>query len=412
MRLLVIGNSCLSNEESNGRVTRTLLSAFSSEDLSCLALRGIPDIEGVDYCTVTDGDAAKAFLTLGLRKPKGIQTTNTQSQPSDARSNRKARDHVLRDIVWFSPFWKLGKVSKWLKGLNVGAVFLMAADAPFLYRLARKVAKRKKIPLVIYSSEDYFLKRYNYVERKVTMNLWCRLFLNKLRKEAKKAFQQASLSMLCSKKLLRSVKGAFGDIPAEVVYQPSTLKPFPKRDGPITRIVYGGNVNADRLHALLDVANCIHAFEDSLVLDVYGDASEEVKAAMEAAPSVAYHGKVPYRELLKAFETTDLLVHVEDFSEYRQLDCAHGFSTKIGDCYRSGIPFFLYGPASIPCIQFGLDLCPEYTAASPEELKAKLEAILAGKVPYMSDENVIRECFDADVVGKKIAELIETCRSR
>ena len=284
MRLLVIGNSCLSNEESNGRVTRTLLSAFSNEDLSCFALRGIPDIEGVDYCTVTDGDAAKAFMTLGLRKPKGIQPSASVNSPSNGRDSRKARDHVLRDVVWFSPFWKVGKVNKWLKGLDIGAVFLMAADAPFLYRLARKVAKRKKVPLIIYSSEDYFLKRYNYVERKVAMNLWCRLFLNRLRKEAKKAFRQASMSMLCSKKLLRSVKDAFGDIPAEVVYQPSLVKPYPKRNGPISKVVYGGNVNADRLHALFDVANCIHAYNDSLVLDVYGDASEEVKAAMEAAP--------------------------------------------------------------------------------------------------------------------------------
>ena len=210
----------------------------------------------------------------------------------------------------------------------------------------------------------------------------------------------------------KSAKDAFGDIPAEVVYQPSLVKPYPKRNEPISKVVYGGNVNADRLHASLDIANCIHAYDGSLVLDAYGDASDEVKAAMEEAPSVAYHGKVPYRELLKVFETTDMLVHVEDFSEYRQLDCAHGFSTKIGDCYRSVIPFFLYGPTSIPCIQFGLDLCPEYTAASPQELKTKLEAILAGQAPYMPDENIIHDCFDAKVVGKEIAKMIGECITR
>jgi len=413
MRLLVIANSCLSEEESNGRILRTLLNAFSNEELSNFALRGIPNCEGVDYLTVTDGDALRSFMSLGIKKPHGIALTDNAASAPASNSSSKARNHCIRDVVWFSNFWKRGHVKAWFRSLNIDAVFLMAADAPFLYRLAYKVSNDKKVPLIIYSSEDYFLKNYNYMERKTSMNLWCRLFLRKLHKEARKAFSHASLSMLCSKKLENSVKAAYGDIPTEVVYQPSTLKPIDRKSGPIQSIVYGGNLNSERIVPLMEIAEVIHDVNPNLFLDLYGSCQDEdTKKLIESSPLVHYHGSVPYKELLLAYEKADLLVHAESFSDYNKLDYAHAFSTKIGDCYLSGSLFFLYGPNEIPCIQFGMEASPSFTATSSAELKEKLNSILSGQATYQVDKGYIKECFDASIVGERIKSRIKELAER
>ena len=405
MRILVISNSCLSEEESNGRILRTLLSGFSDGDLSNFALRGIPNCQGVDYQTVTDGDALRSFVTLGIRKPRGIVPSQNAPVTADARSS-KARNHYIRDIVWYSGCWNHGHVRQWFNNLDVSAVFLMAADAPFLYRLARKVSKKKGIPLLIYSSEDYFLKDYDYMGKKVEKNFWCRRFLNHLHRDARKAFRHASLSMLCSPKLERSVKAAYGNIPTEVVYQPSLLSPRKPKTGPIKRIVYGGNINEVRITPLLEIAKTIHGFDPNMHLTLYGPCPKSLHGQLEQAEGIEYGGKLPYSVLLEKYEEADMLVHAEGFDDYNLLDYAHAFSTKIGDCYQSGIPFFLYGPKEIPCIQFGMEHSPEFTATNPEELRDKLTAVLSDKTKYAVDREFLADCFDASIVGKHIADRI------
>jgi len=408
MRLLVFSQNSLSTEESNGRITRTLLNAFSNDELSNFALRGNPNCEGVDYCIVTDGDALRSFITLGLRKPRGLKPNPPQGNAPMSSASRSARNHCIRDIVWYSGFWKLRGYNRWIKNLDIDAVFLMAADAPFFYTLARKVAAKKNVPLYIYSSEDYFLKRYNYMERRTDRGFWGNLFLNRLNKEGKKAFLAAKRSFLCSKKLENSVKGAYGDIPTEVLYQPSTLKPMTLKDCPIRTVIYGGNLVLERAKPLLEIAHVLHEFDADITLHIYGKlADEESKALIESSMEITYHGVVPYATLLEAYKDADMLVHAEAFDEYHELDYAHAFSTKIGDCYSSGLPFFLYGPSSIPCIQFGMEVTPEFTATNPDELHQKIMDILSGKSVWNPNREYLSSRFDADIVGPYLRKRIE-----
>lgn len=98
--------------------------------------------------------------------------------------------------------------------------------------------------------------------------------------------------------------------------------------------------------------------------------------------------------------------YYEGFDEYTLLDYAHAFSTKIGDCYRSGIPFFAYGSKEIPCIQFGLDHNPDFSASSKGELKDKLVRVLSGGVTYRPELSFIRECFAAEAVSGRLRQTI------
>ena len=61
------------------------------------------------------------------------------------------------------------------------------------------------------------------------------------------------------------------------------------------------------------------------------------------------YGKAVKRLKIGTTDSQFFLVvsYCERFYEYPLLDYVHAFSTKIGDCYRSGIPFFIYGPKEI-----------------------------------------------------------------
>lgn len=64
------------------------------------------------------------------------------------------------------------------------------------------------------------------------------------------------------------------------------------------------------------------------------------------------------------------------------LNFKHAFSTKIADCYKLGIPFFMYAPIEIASTQYGLETNPDFVATSKEELKTKLKNAIGNKVTY------------------------------
>lgn len=407
MKLLVLCNNALSKSESNGRITRTLLNAFEDNELYNFALRGAPNIEGVSYCMVSDSDALKSFVTFGFRKPKEHKATEgpVNANQQDAKS-RSAFNHCLRDVVWFSSFWRRGKIKQWLSQ-PFDAVFLMAADAPFLYRLAADIASKQGIPLVIYSSEDYYLKRYDYMKGVPSSGLWARLFLNRLRKEAGRAFRLAKVSFLCSDKLKEDTCNAFPGIRAETMHQPSVLTRLKKNAGTeIRQIVYAGNINEHRLPSLIEIAEAIKEVKPELSLRLYGKLADDWSKEHIEHSALDYQGEVFYGELLDIYRNTDLLIHAESFDEFTKLDYAHAFSTKIGDCYASGIPFFIYGPEEIPCVAYGLKECPEFASSNKKDMKEKVRTILEGKVTYQPSK-VIQEDFDANEVGKRLRRALE-----
>ncbi len=409
MHVLVIGNSVLSEEESNGRILRSLLGGFDNSELTSFGLRGIPNCSGVQYCTVTDKDALMSFLSLGLRRPRGIQVGSFNPAQRNKNSN-SAFGHVLRDVVWFSELWRDRRFRRWEKGLAVSAVFLMAADAPFLYHYARRIAKKKHVPLVVYSSEDYPLKRYDYMSKKKTMSILCRLFLRRLRKEARRAFEFAGYSLFGCEELDSLFSTAFRLKRHKVIYQPGSIRFIgATHDEKIAkRVIYGGNINKERLSSLIDIATTAKEIIPSLQFTLFGAIKDDwSKTALEEhAELFDYCGSIKYERLLEEYSRADLLIHAEGFDEFNKLDYAHSFSTKIGDCYMSGVPFFQYGPAELPCIAFGQKACPDYVASNKDELKDKLGLILTRKSNYQPNVELLVDSFDATHVGLTIRNIV------
>ena len=209
------------------------------------------------------------------------------------------------------------------------------------------------------------------------MSLLCRLFLRKLRKEAKRAFEYASVSMFGCEELDALFSKAFALKEHYVVYQPGSMgQPICNRVGrPVERVVYAGNINQNRLRSLLEIAEAVKELKVTIRFELYGPIRDEWSdlTIQKHVDLVHYRGLLPYNQLLEEYGATDLLVHAEGFDDFNRLDYAHSFSTKIGDCYLSGTSFFQYGPQELPCIAFGLKICPKLCCDRPGRIPSKAQ---------------------------------------
>ncbi|MFA5481596.1 MAG: glycosyltransferase [Bacilli bacterium] len=392
-RLLIVSNNCLSYANSNGRTLLNLVSSFPDEKIANFYIHDeVPDNNHFsNFYRVTDQEAYQAFKGRG---PVGgcvaMKTKDSQIIHKGDAKNGKSRKNPLfslaRELVWKSGAWKANDFASWLDAFNPQAILLQGGDAPFLFALARKIAAKRKIPLVIYNSEDYFFKKYNYMENRY--RIFYPIFHNKLVKEMRKAIRSSSLCLYNSDELMKQYTAS---IPhrAEVIMTSASFSPkdvLSNSHKNAFHISYLGNLSVGRQTSLIEIANVL--VEHRLVLDVYGLASDEVRKELEKIPAIKYHGFVSYERVKEIMLASRLLVHAESFGEYAIKDLKHAFSTKIADSLASGVPFFIYAPKELTETQYLMKLIPQFVATNKEELQNKLRAFLAGQSVYLSSENI------------------------
>ena len=112
-------------------------------------------------------------------------------------------------------------------------------------------------------------------------------------------------------------------------------------------------------------------------LDVYGKIpNDAVKAAFENCKGISYKGFISYEQVLEVMSNSDLLVHVENFSDFYRKDLQYAFSTKIADSLASGTCFLLYAPVEIAASQYLIRNNAAYVVSDENELKETLERLI------------------------------------
>lgn len=382
-RILVISNNCLSLRNSNGRTLFNLLSYLPSQNLANFYVRDeVSDIPHLsNFYRVTDQQALHAWKT---RKPADgkiateiIQNGETSKTPKD---NKNPLFSLLRDVIWTSEAWLSSSFHAWLDVFNPEIIILQAGDAPFLFRLARRLALQRHIPLVIYNTEDYCFKRYNYMSRR--FRFFYPLFRHKLYRQVKQAIKAAHTCIYNSEQLKSEYEHHFVHR-AEVIMMAATEEINGKHvstKNDSLRCTYLGNLGVGRHHSLIEIGNVLH--QKGLNLDVYGPANENIINELQNALGVSYRGVVDYQEVQNIMRESDLLIHAESFGPYAIKDLRFAFSTKIADSLASGVPFFLYAPKELTCTVYLSPLIPDFVATSKDDMISKLNSFIDGQSTY------------------------------
>ena len=98
-------------------------------------------------------------------------TSFLQSPRSSVRKNPLTC--LLRDHLWRSKTWSTKRFWRWVTSFNPQVVLLQAGDMPYLYDLALIVCQKTQSKLVIYNSEDYYFKTWNYMKITAAKSTGC-----------------------------------------------------------------------------------------------------------------------------------------------------------------------------------------------------------------------------------------------
>lgn len=413
-RLLIISNECLSSVSSNGRTLRNLLIGWPKEKLAQFHIRRTaPDQSVCDrFYYVSDSAALRAFLTgkgaLGIHQE---DETATAGHQKTAGGRRNSLTMMLRDLVWNSGRWAGKRFQQWVDEFSPEVILLQAGDCGFMLRIARKLAEKYHIPLVIYNSEGYYFKQFDYFQSKGIAKLAYPIFYRNFCREFDRTIRVASKSVYCCDKLKRDYDAYFG-LPSEVIYtatQMIAVANEPQND-PL-QISYLGNLGVGRHEGLVDIANALQHISPELKLDVYGRIpNQTVEDAFERCPGICYRGFVSYDEVQNVIRHSDILIHTENFSDFYKEDLQYAFSTKIADSLASGRCFFLYAPGNLACTEYLKNHEAAYVIERKEDLLPCLEQLCSdsqARTKYIENAlQLVKENHKAEKNAKHFQDIL------
>lgn len=381
-KVLVISNNCFSKTDSNGR---TLGNFFLGWDKSCLAQFYIQNSQpDFDYCEnyfrVTDAQALSALKTgkcsgSAVEKPK--EDPGNSAGQGASKSKRNALTMTARNLVWQSGRWKNCGFWQWVADFAPDIVLLQAGDCAFLFAIAVEMVKKTRAKLIIYNSEGYYYKKYDYFRARGLAHVLYPVFRRQFCRALERAYAMADCVIYNCDELRKQYALNFSGC-SETVFTGSEIQYEKKatNDDVITT-VYCGNLGLKRHEGLIEIADVLQTISPNLYVDVYGKIpNSEVEEALNQCKGIRYYGLIPYEKVKDLLRDSDILLHVESFDDFYQEDLRFAFSTKIADSLSSGNCFLLYAPEHFACYQYLKNNYAAYTVSNKDDLRTVLVSLV------------------------------------
>ncbi len=381
MRILVISHNIFSESASMGKTLSSYFKDWNVDEIAQFYIHSeIPTVSVCEnYFRFTDKDALKSIFSRKggtIFHKADIRTDKKDSfvfDGHDANLYQKCRKrtpfvYLARNTVWRFSAWNNKKFKKWVDEFSPDAIFLASGDYAFLYRIALKTAKRKKIPLVISCMDDYYLHNKN--QHRFLGKFTHKRFMKQVRKTVA---YSACLMCICEK-----MSNAYAELfqkPCYTLHTPTALN-APLHSTPTNSIAYLGNLGYKRYESLVEIGRTLQALNLPQVprfVDVYTtEPRMEILQHLSEANGIRLHKAVPFEEVKTIMSQSLALIHTESFEEGPRRSVTYSVSTKIADSLASGTCILAYGPADIASIEYLNNHNAAFVATSNEELQTKL----------------------------------------
>ena len=412
-KILVLGHNCFSESSANGRTLSTFFRLRNKDKVAQFYVNNeIPSSKVCNsFYRITDKNILDNIFKS--KSYGGIINNEVQRQKpilkntgaSLIRKLKKFKSffpsvlYILIDLLWRNINFNSKELKNWVDEFKPDLILLQPGDYSFLYRMARTLSQKKKIPLIVYNSEDYYLKdRFSispffYIQR------------YNFKKEIKKTYNTAKI-IIYSNDLLEKNLHKFFKSNSSVILTSSEIKLVEtKSKNDTIRLLYAGNLSHERWKSLVVIGKILKKIHSNLHIDVYsGEIPKEANANFTISNGINFKGSVSYNEILKVINEADIVIHTEGFSNLTKWDIRHGFSTKIADLLSSGKCFLIYGPKGIACVDYLSQNEVAWIANSELELENVLREILN------SEKQRGRYLEKAKQLVNKRHNLIKNCR--
>ena len=413
-KVLIFSNNALSKANSNGRTLLNLLGNASPDMLAQFFLQADePDFKACkNYFFASDMAVAKAFIKHKSAGGRVVEKTEKKEPMSSKTAPRKIPRNpltiLIRNFLWNRKGWRKD-FNNWVQEFAPDCVLLQAGDAPFLFNIALETAKKYKIPMLVYNSEDYYFKNYNYFRNSGVTGIFYPLFWRKLKKAIEKVLDYASCSVYISEDLKNTYDSHFGKNSA-YIYTATDIEPIISENKQAI-FSYLGNLGIGRHTGLIKIAEALNKINPQYKLQVYGKIpNDEVKKAFDSCKALSYCGLVGYEKVKEVIAESLLVFHTENFDPFYCKDIRHGFSTKIADSLASGTCFCIFAPEMLSCTKYVKENECGCVISREAELESKLKEIIEDKAlreKYIANAiNIVKKNHQASENREKMAEII------
>ena len=373
-KILVISNESLSLQSSNGRTLSLLLKLFDPKNVANFYTGNkVEDpLVCLNYYRVSDLDVFNSFR---FNKKKHAE----ESINSDRRQIVKKRTPLtkfFRNLVWKYGRWNKKGLYAWATSFKPDVIVVQAGDSSFIFDLAIRVSKITKAKIIIYNSENYYFKKYDYFKSKGFDHLFYPFFRLSFKKHYKKLVRNSFCTIYSTEDLLSLYSSSFST-KSFVIYTSASkniASGIAKTKTTTPIFSYSGNLGVGRLKSLQDFGDVLNGIDSNMHIDVYGKLPNNLE--LENKKGILYRGVVPYKEVTKIIENSDVVVHVESFEDFYKKDLEYAFSTKIADLLKSSKCFVLYCPKQLSCYKYLKKYNAAYLASNQEELADVLKSII------------------------------------
>ena len=389
MRVLVISHNVFCNSTSMGKTLSGYFKDFKSDELAQFYIHSEIPTSNVcnNYYRITDKEIIKSVFTRKsgkiFEKPDIIlDSINVRTDKGiTAKLYQKARRrapliYILRNMWWSLGAWNTKKLNQWIDSFNPDCVFFASGDYAFMYKIARKIAKKKNLPLIVSCMDDYYFNNRN--EGRVLGKLTHSFFM----KQVRKTMNYASAILTICDKMAEDYQKLFSK-PCHVIHTTTSIKEpleFTKKK----KISYIGNIGLLRDKQLLDIASVLQKLEFEgcpKYIDVYSPESRpEILCNLTEENGIRFHGKVSAEEVLQIMGESLAVIHTESFDPTMRNRVRYSVSTKIADSLASGTPILAYGPSEVASISYLRENNAAFCASELSELKNSMTELVLSEV--------------------------------
>ncbi len=388
-KLLIISNEAFSSAGSNSRTIKNLLLSIAKKNIAQVYIHGVPD---TDFCShyyhVSDHYALRTFLSMTMPS-KEKQKQKVSAKEPKTNPQKSYRNLVLRNLVWMSMRWWTKEFDEFLDAFHPEVVLLQAGDAPFMYAIAMKIAKKYDAKLMMFNTENYVLKKRMYASQKFNP-FWHYLLMSSLRSQYQKFMGQADYCIYGTEYLEQCYQEKYPHPGKSACFytgtemQDCSLLPC-KKEG--FSLVYCGNLGVGRVPVLCTIAQVLKSVDIEAKLVIYGKfVSEEDRVQLCAYDNVEFCGFIPYEEIPVVLARASMVIHCENTDRLENLKTA--FSTKIADSLACGKPFLVFASKEYPFVMYLDKNHAAHIAETPEELSKVLNQCITDaeyKEQYLSN---------------------------
>ena len=419
-RVLIFANNGFSKTNSNGRTLAGFFNGFPKENLAQFYIQNDnPDFDICNnYYCVTDAQALKSYFShksFGkvIEETDFIQKCEENSKKKNKRTKKTPLSAMVREKVWNARYWKAESFDNWIDSFSPQIILVQAGDSGFMLSLAADIAKEIGIPLVIFNTENYYFKTKNYMKEAKLSSIFYGSFIRNFRKSFNKAIEYASVSIYSSKQLKELYDETFSK-KSIVLYTSTSIdnKGVSKKSN--FKISYLGNLGVGRHEGLVEIANALVQINPNYKLDVYGKLpNENVAKAFSSCNGISYKGFVNYDMVVEVMQSSTLLVHTENFSEFYKEDLKYAFSTKIADTMACGTCLFYYAPDTLASTIYLKENRCACVVTKKEELVESLKNIILDSEKRELYEKTASEVakmnHDLKFNNKKFLDILRSC---